>query len=356
MSEKIKPFTRLSQDDLTEEALLELFAQADHNTGITLGNIQDQITSTTLMLSAAIKQLEEDHTLNKNQLGSNAAGTTIPIEYTGTIFNVAIDRCKEKIAICSLYLEQLEIRAAEANKQIGGESTVNNLKAVESVIGVINTVACGAPILKVSLDEIAMSQTLIESATVIFNDFFSVLIQAEADIVQILGEVHFLKEKSEEEYSAQLDNIYFELISGLKSVVHMRQSIIPDEPLEGLTSPTEDPYSYATDVLAQSIQTTLSRVGESKAAIDHVAMQVKFLKPLLKDDNRQLNAEQQKMGLNVIQYTVKNLPLVYSNLNKITDSQTHIQFVSEILSKGVTVLSDIQSRLFQLNHGLQSEL
>lgn len=348
MSDEIDRYIEILNDTLSEEKVLELLSNAEYNKGATLDNIQDHIITTTKMLSDSIAQLNEGSGLHAEQLQKAVAGTSQSVENSCTVFDIALNTCRENVSMSLQGLDRLELAAKGVDNQDCGDNASQNQRRIDSGVGVIKTVALGAPTLKINLEKIWGSQTLIESAATTFEDFCGVLIEVESELLQILGKVHSLKGSDEMKYNAQLDNIYFALVRSLQTISDMRNVAKPIEKHENILSIATDPFADAYKVIVKTLNSTHNYIQESRAAIDFVESKAKFIYPVLEQINQKFNAQQKSMGLQIVRDTAANLPLIRSNLKEVAKLQSHIHTAVQVFTKGCVSLLDIHSNLLQI--------
>lgn len=351
--------TKTAHAAISEEKVLALLAQADYSIGLNTTEIHNHIAATTKMLRDLINKLGEKTEQADDDSDRLSNDQLTPVELANTIFDIALERIQQNVAISLLDLERLVVLANEVvNEPCSMASDEDKKRKIDSGVGVVKIVAWGAPILKANLDIIAASQKLVESAATVFDDFSNFIDQLENDLTEILGEVYALKENASKdsasedsdskESSTTLDNIHIVLVSNLKKLSDMRSMVYSSQDITQLEEPAENPFDYASQVLEQATRSILDTVAECKTYIDFVESQVKFLEPSVQRGERSFNAQQKQIGLKIALDTAINVPLICTNLSKIDKEHALIKFSSGVFSEGYSSLQEIQSSLSQI--------
>lgn len=350
MSDKINRYIKLLNKTLSEEKLLEIQAQMDYNVSVTMSEVQENLSASTQKLHASIAQIDKVYALKHEHFDALRNKPSKAVEFAGSIFDFALNKCTENIAISLLDLQRLDLAATDFTERVCTANNLNNQRKIEAGMSVIKTVAWGAPILQANLDRISTSQALIESATKIFEDFCDVLVGVESDLLQILGKVHALKEREGMEFDAQLDRTYFILIDSLQTLAWLRNAVPQIEENASLAPSGSDLFDYASNVISQSIDVIRENVQRSHQAIEVVDSQVKFLMPMLEGNDQEFNERQKAMGCKVIGDTAANVSIICSSLNEVVMSQDHIHSAVQIFVEGMTTLRGIRLNLVELSN------
>ena len=329
--------------------MLEQLEHADYTVATTPREVYAQISSTTAKLRDSLESISESNQLSFNNDNTSDFGPVIPTEFASALFDVAMNNCREKVNKGLSELGRLEAGFNDYTRMRCGMNGVEREDVVEAAVCVIKGLEWGAPRFRDRLKQIRISQSQIQATAAICKDFCAMLIWIQSKLIQVLGDIEVLKNENKAAVDARLENTEKRLIDSLDSIARLRETIL----MVGvgdreLSARAENPFRYASDVLTVSTKAVLDRVKESEATVDSIETGIKFLAPLLKDDDRAFNQQQTEMGQGFIKEAKQKLPLFCSNLRNIEEFQTHIDVSSSIFTRGLSVLHDVQSCLHDI--------